>query len=83
MFKQPDHNERLKATKRQELIDCYIVDGYFKHCKMGFKAMGCYFHFCLCHEARLSLIDDDVKQGTKNEKWMSFKKITVKKNDTP
>ena len=52
--------ESYYTTGKQNKIDCFSVDGYCNHCKTVFEAMGCYFHFCPCQEARPSLTDDDI-----------------------
>ena len=75
--------ESYYTTGKQKKIDCFSVDGYCNHCKTVFEAMGCYFHFCPCQEARPSLTDDDSKRGTRKEKWMIFEKTTFEKKDTP
>ena len=43
------------------------VDGYCDHCKTVSEAMGCYYHFCSCQEARPSLTDQDIERGNKRE----------------
>ena len=45
--------------------NCFIVNGYCNHCETVFEAMGWYFIFYPCQEARRSLTDDDIKRGTK------------------
>ena len=45
--------------------NCFNVDGYCGHCKTVFEAMGCYFHFCSCQEARPSLTEQDIERGNK------------------
>ena len=50
---------------RQKKIDCFSVDGICYHCKTVFEAMGCYYHYCLCQEARSSLTDTDIERGVK------------------
>ena len=57
--------ESYYTSGTQKKIDCFSVDGFCNHCKIVFEAMGCYFHFCPCQEARPSLIDNDIKRGTK------------------
>ena len=44
--------ESFFISGQQKKIDCFDVDGYCDHCKTVFEAMGCYYHFCACHEAR-------------------------------
>ena len=55
------------TTGRQKKIDCFSVDGICYHCNSVFEAMGCYYHYCPCQEARPSLTDTDFERGVK--KW--------------
>ena len=67
----------------QEKTDCLSVDGSCNHCKTVFEAMGCYFQFCPCQEARPSLIDDDIKRGTKKKEMDELRKDYIReKGDT-
>ena len=43
------------TTGRQKKIDCFSVDGICYHCNTVFEAMGWYYHYCPCQEARSSL----------------------------
>ena len=67
-------NDSYYTTGKQKQIDCFSVDGYCNHCKTVFEAMGCYFHFCPCQEARPSLTDDDIKRGTKKMEMDELRK---------
>ena len=49
-------------------IDCFSVGGFCYHCNTVFEAMGCYYHYCPCQEARPSLTDADIEKGIKNER---------------
>ena len=40
------------TTGRQKKIDCFSVDGICYHCNTIFEAMGCYYQYCFCQEAR-------------------------------
>ena len=53
------------TTGRQKKIDCFSVDGVCYHCNTVFEAMGCYYHYCPCQEARPSLTDTDIERGVK------------------
>ena len=53
------------TTGTQKKIDCFSVDGFCEHCNTIFEAMGCFYHFCPCQEARPSLTEDDILRGTK------------------
>ena len=45
--------------QRLKKIDCFSVDGVCNHCNTVFQAIGCYFHYCACQEARLSMTDNE------------------------
>ena len=64
---RPDCKIRSKITAgRQKKIDCFSVDGIcYYHCNTVFEAMGCYYHYCPCQEARPSLTDTEVERGVK------------------
>ena len=70
--------ESYYTTGKQKKIDCFSVDGYCNHCKTVFEAMGCYFHFCPCQEARPSLTDDDIKRGTKKREMDDLRKDYIR-----
>ena len=61
--------ESFHTTGFQKNIDCFKVDGFCAHCKTVFEAMGGFYHYCLCQEARLSLTEEDIERGNKREKW--------------
>ena len=75
--------ESYYNTGTQERIHCFSVDGFCNHCKTVFEAMGFYFHFCPCQEARPSIIDDDIKRGTKKREMDELRKNYIReKGDT-
>ena len=53
------------TTGRQKKIDCFSVDGICYHCNTVFEAMGCYYLYCPCQEARPSLSDTYIEKGIK------------------
>ena len=54
--------ESFFTSGKQKKFHCLNVDGFCDHCKTVFEAMGCYYHFCCCHEARPSLTDNDIER---------------------
>ena len=42
----------------QKKIDANSDDGFYRHCNTVFEAMGCYYLYCPCQEARPSLTED-------------------------
>ena len=57
--------EKSVTTGRQKKIDYFNVDGIWYHCNTVYEAMGCYYHYCPCQEARPSLTDADIQRGMK------------------
>ena len=53
------------TTGKQKKNDCFKVDGICYHCITVFEAMGCYYHYCPCQEARPSLTYTDIERGVK------------------
>ena len=61
--------ESYYTTGTQKKIDCFNVDGFCAHCKTIFEAMGCYFHFCACQEARASMSEEETQKGLKKREY--------------
>ena len=60
---QPDCKiESNVTTGRQKKNDGFSVDGICYHCNSVFEAMGCYYHYCPCQEARPSLTETDIEK---------------------
>ena len=69
------------TTSRQKKIDCFSVDGICNQCNTVFEAMGCYFHYCPCQEARSSLTDNEIMRGIKiGNKTKCAKNISNRKD---
>ena len=62
------------TTGRQKKIDCFSVDGNCYHCNTVLEAMGCYFHYCPCQEARPSLTDNEIMRGIKKREQDQMRK---------
>ena len=62
------------TTGRQKKIDCFSVDGICNHCNTVFEAMGCYFHYRPCQEARPSLTDTENRKGIKKMEQEQMRK---------
>ena len=55
------------------------MDGYCYHCKKVFEAMGCYYHFCSCQEARPSLTErHDIERGNKKREMDDMRREYIK-----
>ena len=71
------------TTGRQKKIDCFSVDGICNHCTTVFEAMGCYFLYCPCQEARPSMTDNEIMRGIKNREHVQTRKEFIpQKGDT-
>ena len=57
--------ESFYTTGTQKRIDCLKADGFCAHCKSVFKAMCCFYIYCLCQEARFFLTKEDIERGNK------------------
>ena len=62
------------TTGRQKKIDCFSVDGICNHCNTVLEAMGCYFHYRPCQEARPSLTDNKIMRGIKKREQDQMRK---------
>ena len=66
--------ESFYTTGTQKKIDCFKVDGFCAHCKTVFEAMGCFYHYCPCQEARPSLTEEDIERGNKKREMDQMRK---------
>ena len=72
--------ESFYTTGTQTKIDCFKVDGFCARCKTVFEAMGCFYHYCACQEARLSLTEKDIERGNKKGEMDQMTKQYIKEN---
>ena len=72
--------ECFYITGTQKKIDCFKVDGFCAHCKTVFEAMGCFYHYCPCHEARPSLTEEDIERGNKKREMDQMRKQYIEEN---
>ena len=61
--------ESYYTTGTQKKIHCFNVDRFCAHCKTIFEAMGCYFHFCACQEARASMSEEETQKRLKKREY--------------
>ena len=59
---------------RQKKTDCFSVDGFCNHCNAVFQAMGFYYHYGLCQEARPFRSDTDIENGVKKREQDEMRK---------
>ena len=77
---RPDcKTESFYTTETQKKIDCFKVGGLCAHCKTVFEAMGCFYHYCPCQEARPSLTKEEIKRGNKKREMDQMRKQYIKK----
>ena len=63
------------TTGTQKKIDCFSVDGFCVHCNTVFEAMGWYYHYCHCQEARPSLTEEEIQRGTKKREMDELRRL--------
>ena len=61
--------ESFYTTGKQK-VDCFSVDGFCAHFNTVFEAMGCYFHFCPCQEAKASLSEEETQRGIRKKRTL-------------
>ena len=66
--------ESFYTTVTPKKIDANSVDGFCGHCNTVFEAVGCYYHFCKCREARLSHAAEKVQRGIKKRELEELRK---------
>ena len=73
--KRPDCKcDNFYTTGTQQKIDCFKADGFCAHCITVFKALGCFYHYCPCQEARRALTEDDIKNSNKRREMDQMRK---------
>ena len=70
--------ESFYTTGTQKKIDYFKVDGFCAHCKTVLEAMGCFYHYCPCQEARLSQTEEDIERGNKKGEIDHMRKQYIK-----
>ena len=70
--------ESFYTTGTQKKIDCFKLDGFCAHCNTVFEAMGCFYHYCSCQEARPSLTEVDIERGNKKRELDQMRKQYIK-----
>ena len=60
--------ENFYTTGTQKKFDAYSFDAFWGHCNTLFEAMGCYYHYCPCQEARPSLTEEENQRRIKKKK---------------
>ena len=57
--------ESFYTTGTQKKIDSFKADDFCAFCKTVFEAMGCFYHYCPCQEARRFLTEEHNGRGNK------------------
>ena len=70
--------ESFYTTETQKNIDCFKVVGFCAHCITVFEAIGCFYHYCPCQEARPSLTEQDIERGNKRRGMDQMRKQLIK-----
>ena len=66
--------EIFYTTGTQKKIDRFREDGFCEHRKTVFEAMGCFYPYCPCQEARPSLIEEDIERCDKKREMNQMRK---------
>ena len=70
--------ESFHTTGTQKKIDCFKIDGFCAHCKTVFEAMGCFYHYCPCQEARTSPTEEDIERDNKKREMDQMRKQYIR-----
>ena len=70
--------ESFYITGTQKEIDCFKVDGFCAHYNTVIEAMGCFYLYCPCQEARPSLTEEDIERGHKKREKDKMRKQYIK-----
>ena len=70
--------ESYYTTGKQKKIDSFSVDGFCTHCNTVFEAVGCYFHFCPCQEAKASLSKEETQRGIRKREHDELRRDYLK-----
>ena len=68
-------------TRVTQKTDCFSVDDYCIHCKTGFEAIGCFFHFFFVKKLELDLLmiisSEELRKGCFREKIILDRRSVV------
>ena len=79
---RPDcKTERFYTTGTLKKIDCFQVDGFCAPCNTVFEAMGCFYCYRPCQEARSSLTEEVIDRGNKKREMDQMRKQFIKESD--
>ena len=67
------------TTGTQKKIDCFKGGGFCAHFNTVFEAIGCFYDYCPCREARPSLTEEDFEHGNKKREMDQMRNQYVKK----
>ena len=73
--------ECFYTTGTQKKIDCLKANGFCAHCNPAFSAMGCFYHYSPCKEARPSLTEEDIERGNKKREMDQMRNQYIKKKN--
>ena len=84
-FQRQRHDCKIESfyttgTQKKQ-IDCFKIDSFCAHCKTVFEAMGCFYLYCSCQEARPSLTEEDIERGHRKKELDQIRKQYIKKKD--
>ena len=77
-FQRQKPDCKIESFYTTEKVDCFKVDGFCAHSDTVFEAMGCFYHYCPCQEARPSLTEEDIERGNKKKEMDQMRKQYIK-----
>ena len=70
--------ESFCTTGNQKKIDCFKIDRFCALCNTVFEAPSCFYYYCPCQEARLSLTEEDIERGNKKREMDQMRTQYIK-----
>ena len=70
--------ENFYTTGTQKKVDSSKADGFCPYFKAKLEAMGCFYPYSPCQEARPSLIQENIKRGNKKREMDQMRKQCIK-----
>ena len=71
---RPQCKVEISTRRVHRKNDTYSVDRFCGHCNTAFGAMGCYYLYCPCQEARPFLTEEEIKRGIKKRELDELRK---------
>ena len=73
--------ESYYTIGKKKKNDCFSAHGFCTHCNTVFEAMGCYFYFRPCQEAKASLSEEETHRGIRKREQDELRRDYLKIKD--